>query len=85
MKDLITYLTKSLVKYPDDVEIRERTLDDNTLEFTIRVNPDDMGKIIGRNGRTAQAIRQLMSARGSLENRRTQVEIAEEDEEFNEE
>ncbi len=85
MKDLITYLTKSLVKYPDDVEIRERTLDDNTLEFTIHVNPDDMGKIIGRNGRTAQAIRQLMSARGSLENRRTQVEIAEEDEEFNEE
>lgn len=84
MKELITYLAKSLVKYPDDVEISERTLDDNTLEFTIRVNPDDMGKIIGRNGRTAQAIRQLMSARGSLENRRTQVEIAEEDDEFNE-
>ncbi len=80
MKDLLIYLTKSLVKYPEDVEITEKKLDDGTIEFTLHVHQEDMGKIIGRNGRTAQAIRQVMSARASLDNLRTHIEIAEEDE-----
>lgn len=78
MKDLLIYLTKSLVKFPDDVLVMEKELEDGSLELSLKVNPEDMGRIIGRNGKTARAIRQLVSAKGALVNKRTQVEIKEE-------
>jgi predicted RNA-binding protein YlqC (UPF0109 family) len=77
MKDLLVFLSKSLVKHPDEVDIQEKVLEDGTLEFSLRVNPEDMGRIIGRNGKTARAIRLLVSAKGSMENKRTVVEIKE--------
>lgn len=83
VKDFLIYLTKSLVKHPDDVQVTERDLEDGTIEFTLKVNPDDMGRIIGRNGKTARALRLLVSAKGSLENKRTSVEIAEENANYN--
>ena len=80
MKDLLIYLTKSMVKFPDDVLVTEKELEDGSLELSLKVNPEDMGRIIGRNGKTARAIRQLVSAKGALVNKRTQVEIKEEEE-----
>ncbi len=77
MKDLLIYLTKSLVDHPDEVNVTDKVLDDGTIEFTLKVNPDDMGRIIGRNGKTARAIRSLVSAKGLMEEKRTLVEISE--------
>jgi len=77
VKDLLIYLTKSLVDHPDEVNVTDKVLDDGTIEFTLKVNPDDMGRIIGRNGKTARAIRSLVSAKGLMEEKRTLVEISE--------
>jgi len=79
MKDLLIYLVKSLVKHPDDVILSEKILEDGTIEYTVKVHQEDMGRIIGRNGKTARALRLLVGAKASLENKRTLVEIADEE------
>ena len=59
MKDLLLYIARSLVEHPDDVTVTEvQGTDELTLE--LRVNPDDMGKVIGRQGRIAKEIRTVM-------------------------
>lgn len=59
MKDLLLYIARSLVEHPDDVTVTEvQGTDELTLE--LRVNPDDMGKVIGRQGRIAKEIRTLV-------------------------
>ena len=61
MKELLEYLARLLVDLPDQVEVRELQGEHNTL-LELRVAPDDMGKVIGRGGKTAQAIRTLVKA-----------------------
>ena len=63
MRDLLDYLVRELVDDPDAVRIEEAE-DDRGVVFTLRVGPDDMGKVIGRGGRTARAIRTVMKAAG---------------------
>ena len=59
MKDLLLYIARSLVEHPDDVTVTEiQSADELTLE--LRVAPDDMGKVIGRQGRIAKEIRTVM-------------------------
>ena len=59
MKDLLLYIARSLVDHPDDVTVTEvQGTDELTLE--LRVAPDDMGKVIGRQGRIAKEIRTIM-------------------------
>ncbi len=59
MKDLLLYIARSLVDHPDDVTVTEvQGSDELTLE--LRVNPDDMGMVIGRQGRIAKEIRTVM-------------------------
>ncbi len=59
MKDLLLYIARSLVDHPDDVTVTEvQNADELTLE--LRVAPDDMGKVIGRQGRIAKEIRTVM-------------------------
>ena len=61
MKDLLLYIARSLVEHPDDVTVTEvRGTGELTLE--LRVAPDDMGKVIGRQGRIAREIRTVMRA-----------------------
>ena len=61
MKDLLLYIARSLVEHPDDVTVTEvQGTDELTLE--LRVAPDDMGKVIGRQGRIAKEIRTVMRA-----------------------
>jgi len=61
VKELLEYLAREIVDEPDAVEVTEST-DDRGLLLTLRVAQDDMGKVIGRGGRTARSIRTVMKA-----------------------
>jgi predicted RNA-binding protein YlqC (UPF0109 family) len=61
MKDLISYIARALVDFPDEVEV-SAVEGKHTTVLELRVAKKDMGKIIGRQGRTAQAIRTILSA-----------------------
>jgi len=77
MKDLVQYLAKSLVSNPDAVEITE-TISDGTSVLELKVAREDLGRIIGKQGRTAKAIRTLLNAAATLDNRNIVLEIYEE-------
>lgn len=77
LKDLVEYLVKSLVDQPEKVSITESQKDAGTLVYELRVAKDDIGKVIGKRGRTAQSIRTLLSAAGSKIGKRTGLEIIE--------
>ena len=72
MKELVSYIARSLVDHPDAVEVIESG--DN---LTLRVAEDDVGKVIGRQGRTARAIRTLLIAASTKARRRVMLEITE--------
>lgn len=74
MKDLLEYVVKSLVNNPDGVQIDESE-NDGEVVFEVRVAPEDMGRIIGKGGRIAKAVRSLMKAASFKENKRVNVEI----------
>lgn len=74
MKELVEFLAKSLVNYPDEVQVTEREEGD-TKVLELRVASDDMGKVIGKQGKIAKAIRTLVRASATGENRRVNVEI----------
>ena len=74
LKALLNVIVKSLVDNPDDVEILQIDLDGD-IRLEITVHPDEVGKIIGKQGRIAKAIRTLMKAYAIKENKRVNVEI----------
>lgn len=61
MKDLVEFIAKSLVDHPDQVRVDEVRRGDATV-VELRVAPDDLGRVIGRQGRTARAMRNLIAA-----------------------
>ena len=74
MKDLVEYIAKSLVAHPEDVKVREvRT--ERTVMIELTVNPEEKGKVIGRDGKIARAIRTLVSIAAQHEGRRGVLEI----------
>ncbi|HVB62406.1 MAG: KH domain-containing protein [Ktedonobacteraceae bacterium] len=75
MHKLIEYIAQSLVDDPSAVEVREIRNDRNVLVLELHVAPDDFGKVIGRQGRVAKAMRALLRAGGAREGRRTSLEI----------
>ncbi len=75
-KEFLEYVVKSLVDNPDDVKI-DRTVDEMGVLITMSVNPADMGKIIGRQGNTAKAIRTLLRVIGMKHNARVNLKINE--------
>lgn len=75
MRTLIEYIAQSLVDDPSAVEVREIRNDRNVLVLELHVAPDDFGKVIGRQGRVAKAMRALLRAGGTREGRRTSLEI----------
>lgn len=77
MKDLIDYLAKSLVDNPDAVEVRE-TQGEVASVLELRVAKEDLGRIIGKQGRTAKSIRTILNAAASRVNRKVVLEIVEE-------
>jgi predicted RNA-binding protein YlqC (UPF0109 family) len=76
MKDLITEIVKALVDQPDEVSVNEIG-GDHTMVLEVRVAKTDMGKVIGKQGRTAQAIRTIMSAAAGKSRKRYIMEIVE--------
>ncbi len=77
MKEVLEYVARALVDEPDAVEVAEIE-GDGTVVLKLKVAPDDMGKVIGKRGRTVRAIRSVVRAAGSLQGLSTQVEIVEE-------
>ena len=75
VRDLVDFLVRELVDEPDDVEVTESE-DDRGPRYTVRVAPDDMGKVIGKGGRTAKAIRAVVRAAATRQGTSAYVDIA---------
>ena len=74
MKEMLEILVKYLVDNKDKIEITEK-VDNNDVTLELRVDPSDMGKVIGKQGRIAKAIRVLMKAYATKEGKKVNVEI----------
>lgn len=75
MRELLEYLARELVDEPDEVAVEEFEDDDGTLVLELSVAEDDYGKVIGRGGRTANALRLVVKAAAVKEDRRVLVDI----------
>ena len=76
IKELVTRIVKELVEYPDEVEVSE-VKSETTSVIELRVNTEDIGKVIGKQGRTAKAIRNILGSVSAKLNRRFILEILE--------
>ena len=76
MKELLEDIAKALVDVPEEVAVREVAGEQITV-FELRVAPSDLGKVIGKQGRTARSLRTLLGAAGTKLNRRFTLEILE--------
>lgn len=76
MKEFLEFITRHLVDHPESVGVDSEVRDDRVI-FTLRVSEQDVGKVIGRKGRTAQSMRVLLSAVAAREGKRVILEIAE--------
>ncbi len=76
LKDLITYIAGSLVDHPDQVQVTEVEGEQTTV-LELRVAKEDLGKVIGRQGRTARAMRTILGAASSKAKKRSVLEILE--------
>ena len=74
MKELLTYVIQKLVDNPDDIKIVEVSGEPTTI-FELTVNKEDLGNVIGKEGRTDKAIRTVLSAESVKENKRVMLEI----------
>lgn len=77
-KDFVEYIVKQMVANPDEVEVT-RSVDEMGVLITLKVAKDDMGRIIGKNGQTAKAVRVLLRVVGSKNNARVNLKIIEPD------
>ena len=75
MKDLIEYIAKAIVSAPDDVNVTEETDDENVVVVKLEVAVDDKGRVIGRQGRVAEAMRTLLRVVATKEGIRVRLEI----------
>ena len=76
MKDLIIVIAKALVDFPDQVEIRE-VVGEKTTVLELRVAKEDLGKVIGKQGKTARAMRTILNANANKLKKRAVLEIIE--------
>jgi predicted RNA-binding protein YlqC (UPF0109 family) len=75
MKELIEYIAKSLASKPEDVVVTEDTNEEGQVVIRLQVADEDMGRIIGRQGRVAQAMRVLLRVRAVKDETRANLEI----------
>ena len=76
MKEIIEFIAQRLVDKPDEVNVSLREEDDNVV-VELRVAQEDLGKVIGKQGRTVRAMRTVLSASLAKENKRSRLEILE--------
>ena len=77
MKELIEFIAKSLVENPDAVTVTEEEGEDGSILLQLAAAPEDMGRIIGKQGRTAKAMRTLLNAKATREVKRASLQILE--------
>jgi predicted RNA-binding protein YlqC (UPF0109 family) len=77
MKDLIEYIAKSLVEKPEEIVISEEVAEDGSVLVKLAAAQEDMGRIIGKQGRNAKAMRTLLNAKATRENKRASLQIME--------
>lgn len=77
-QQFVEYVVKSLVSHPDDVVV-ERLIDEKGVLLTLTVNPDDLGRVIGKRGGTAQSLRTLLRALGTKNDARYNLKIVNND------
>ena len=75
MKEFIEFIAKHLVDFPESVSVEAITQDEKTFEFNLKVGTDDIGKVIGKQGKTAQAMRLLLTAVAAKEGKRAILKI----------
>jgi uncharacterized protein len=75
MKEFIEFIAKHLVDSPDNVVLEETNPDDKTVELSLKVGADDVGKVIGKQGKTAQAMRTLLTAIAAKDGKRAILKI----------
>lgn len=75
-QEFVEYVVKAIVSNPDDVKVK-RTIDERGVLLTLAVNSEDMGKIIGKEGRTAKALRTLLRVLGAKSNSRINLKVEE--------
>lgn len=75
MEDLLEFLARALVDHPDDVSVEGFDEDDGTIVLELRVADDDVGKVIGRGGRTVSSLRTVMRAVASRQDERVMVDV----------
>ncbi len=76
LRDLIEFMSKALVDFPDDVDVKE-VVHEQTTKFELRVNKNDLGKVIGKQGRTARSLRTILMAASTKLDRRSVLDIIE--------
>ncbi|MEC9281299.1 MAG: KH domain-containing protein [Bdellovibrionota bacterium] len=76
LKDLVEFMAKSLVDNPNDVEVSEIAGEQTTV-VELKVSKDDLGKVIGKQGRTARSMRTILNAASTKLNKRSVLEIVE--------
>ena len=76
LKDLVEFMAKSLVDQPDDVEVNE-IVGEQTTVVELKVSKSDLGKVIGKQGRTARSMRTILNAASTKLNKRSVLEIVE--------
>ena len=77
LKDLLSFVARSLVTRPDAVEVTESQTDESSV-LELRVDKEDLGRVIGKQGRTAKSLRTLLNAAAARSNRKVILEIVEE-------
>lgn len=77
MKYFVEFVVSSMVSYADEVDVQEVEKNGVTT-YVVRLNPADIGRVIGKHGKTIGAIRSLMQAAASRDNRRVQLEVVDE-------
>ncbi len=76
MKELLHYIIKRIVNNPEEVEIQEETIND-TINLRLKVSPEDMGLVIGKNGSTIQSLRNILKIKAIKEDVRFNLELVE--------
>lgn len=75
LEELVSFLARGLVDNPDEVEVTSHEPDDSRVDLELRVAQDDMGRVIGRQGRTIRAIRSVVKAAAVKADKRVDVEV----------
>ncbi len=76
LKDIVEFMVKSLVDYPDQVDVKE-VVGEQTTVVELKVAKQDLGKVIGKQGKTARAMRTILTAASAKMNKRSVLEIVE--------